>query len=126
MAKKQKFTVEFPMHSSPKILFGFLSTASGLEEWFADSVNIKDNVYTFKWEGSEQKAKMVHKREGQLVKFKWLDDPDDAFIEFEILTDELTSDVALLVTDFSIPEDIEENKRLWDTQVHNLRHIIGS
>jgi hypothetical protein len=126
MTKKQKFVVEFPMHSSPKILYNYLSNPSGLSEWFADDVSIKDGVYTFKWEGSESKAKMVHKRDGQMVKFKWMDDPDEAFFEFEILTDEMTSDVALMITDFAAPEDIEETNRLWDTQIHALRQIIGS
>lgn len=126
MIKKQKYQIEFQMHSSPKILYNYLSTASGLGEWFADDVNVKDGIYIFKWSGSESKAKMVHKREGQMVKFKWLDDQDDGFFEFEILTDDLTSDVALLITDFALPEDKEESMRLWDTQIHALRQIIGS
>jgi len=126
MSKKQKYQVEFQMHSSPKILYNYLSTPSGLGEWFADDVSVNEGVYTFTWSGNEQKAKMVHKREGQLVKFKWLDDPDEAFFEFEILTDELTNDIALLITDFSPPDDLEESKRLWDTQIHELKHIIGS
>ena len=126
MAKKQKFQIEFEMHCSPRILFNYLSTPSGLSEWFADDVTVKDGVYAFKWTGTETKAKMVHKRDNQLVRFKWLDDPDDSFIELEILTDDLTSDVALLITDFSAPDDQEETRRLWDTQIHNLRQIIGS
>jgi hypothetical protein len=124
--KKQKFTVEFQMRSSPKILYGFLSTASGLEEWFAEKVTINENIYTFHWEGSDQRAKIVHKRENQMVRFKWLDDPDDAFIEFDIQTDDLTSDVALIISDFALPEDKDETAQLWDTQIHNLRQIIGS
>lgn len=126
MAKKQKFQIEFEMHCSPRILFNYLSTPSGLSEWFADDVTVKDGVYSFKWTGTETKAKMVHKRDNQLVRFKWIDDPDDSFIELEILTDDLTSDVALLITDFSAPDDQEETRRLWDTQIHNLRQIIGS
>ena len=55
-----------------------------------------------------------------------LDDSDDAFIEFEITTDELTSDVSLMVSDFATEDDIEETQRLWDTQIHNLRHLIGT
>lgn len=124
--KKQKLTVEFTMRSSPKILYSFLSNASGLQEWFADKVNIHENVYTFVWEGSEQRAKMVHKRENQLVRFKWLEDPEETYIEFEIQTDDLTSDVALIVTDFAVAEDLAETKQLWETQIHNLRQIIGS
>ena len=50
------------MHSSPKILYNYLSNPSALGEWFADDMSVKDGVYTFKWEGSESKAKMVHKR----------------------------------------------------------------
>ena len=124
--KKQKVKMEFPMRSSPKILYGFLSTPSRLSEWFADDVTIREGVYTFHWDGEEQSAKMTHKRENQMVRFKWLDDSDDAFIEFEITTDELTSDVSLMVSDFATEDDIEETQRLWDTQIHNLRHLIGS
>lgn len=125
-AKKEKFQIEFEMHCSPRILFNFLSTPSGLSEWFADDVTIRDGVFTFKWSGSESKAKIIHKRDNQLVKFKWLDDSEEGFFEFEILTDDLTSDVALVITDFAVPDDLDESKRLWDTQIHNLRQIIGS
>jgi uncharacterized protein YndB with AHSA1/START domain len=126
MVKKQKFQIEFEMHCSPRILFNYLSTPSGLSEWFADDVTVKEGVYTFKWTGTESKAKVVHKRDHQMVRFKWLDDPDDSYFEFEILTDDLTSDVALMITDFSTPDDKEETERLWETQIHNLRQIIGS
>jgi uncharacterized protein YndB with AHSA1/START domain len=126
MAKKQKFQIEFEMHCSPRILFNYISTPSGLSEWFADDVTVKDGIYIFKWTGTESKAKIVHKRDNQLVRFKWLDGEEESFFEFEILTDDLTSDVALLITDFSIPEDKEETERLWDTQIHNLKQIIGS
>lgn len=126
MAKKQKFQKEFEMHCSPRILFNYLSTPSGLSEWFADDVRVTDGLYTFKWTGTESKAKMVHKRDNQMVRFKWMDETEEGFFEFEILTDDLTSDVALLITDFSVPEDQEETERLWETQIHNLKQIIGS
>jgi len=126
MAKKQKFHIEFEMHCSPRILFNYLGTPSGLSEWFADDVNVKEGVYTFKWTGTESIAKVVHKRDNQLIRFKWLDGEEESYFEFEILTDDLTSDVALVVTDFCVPEDHEETVRLWETQIHNLRQIIGS
>ena len=126
MAKKQKFQIEFEMHCSPRILFNYLSSPSGLSEWFADDVTVKDSIYSFKWTGTESKAKIVHKRDNQLVRFKWVDGEEESFFEFEILTDDLTSDVALLITDFCVPDDKEETVRLWDTQIHNLKQIIGS
>jgi uncharacterized protein YndB with AHSA1/START domain len=124
--KKNKITFEYQIRSSPKILFQFLSTASGLEEWFADKVTVNENVYGFHWDGEDRKAKIAHKRENQLIKFKWLEETDDAFVEFEIITDELTNDVALLVTDFCYDNEKKETQQLWNTQVHNLMHIVGS
>ncbi len=126
MAAKQKVKMEFQVRSSPKILFGFLSTPDGLSEWFADDVTVKDGVYTFHWEGDESRAKMTHRKENTMVRFKWLDVKDDSFIEFEIQTDDLTNDVALMVTDFIMPDEKEETHRLWESQVHSLRHLIGS
>jgi len=31
----------------------------------------------------------------------------------------------LVVTDFSDEEEQEENKLLWNSQIHNLMHILG-
>lgn len=126
IAKKQKFHIEFEMHCSPRILFNYLGTPSGLSEWFADDVNVKDGIFTFKWTGTESHAKVLHKRENQLMRFKWLDGEEESYFEFEILTDDLTSDVALVITDFSEPDDQEESIRLWETQIHKLKQIIGS
>ena len=126
MTKKEKIVMEFEMHCSPRILFNYINTPSGLSEWFADDVTVNEGIYTFRWADSDSKAKLVHKRENQLTKFKWLDAEEDGYFEFEILTDDLTSDVALLITDFCAPDDKDETRRLWDTQIHNLRQIIGS
>jgi uncharacterized protein YndB with AHSA1/START domain len=124
--KRQKMKMEFSMKSSPKILYPYLATPSGLADWFADDVTFKEGIYTFHWDGEESQAKMTHKRDNQMVRYKWINDPDDAYIEFEIQTDDLTSDVALMVTDFVKDGENEETERLWDSQVHQLKHILGS
>ncbi len=126
--KKQKYQLEFEIKSSPKILFTYLSTASGLEEWFADKVNMRDGEFIFIWEGSEARAKLMSRKENQLVKYKWVteDKKDDTFFQFEIMQDEITSDVALIVTDFTTDEEKAENTMLWNSQVHSLMHHIGS
>lgn len=126
--KKQKYTLEFEIKSSPKILFNYLSTASGLEEWFADKVNIRDGDYIFHWDGSEQRAHIVTKKENQLIRYKWIteDKKDESYFQFEIVQDEITSDVALIVTDFASEDEKEENAMLWNSQIHNLMHHIGS
>jgi len=126
--KKHKYQLEFEIKSSPKILFNYLSTASGLEEWFADKVNMRDGDFIFLWEGSEARAKLVSCKEHQLVKFKWVteDKKDDTFFQFEVVQDEITSDVALVITDFATDDEKDENILLWNSQVHSLMHHIGS
>ncbi len=124
---KEKYQLEFNINSSPKILFNRLSTASGLNEWFADNVGVQGKIFTFEWSGTEQKAEMVNRKDLRYVRFHWLDDEDDkAYFEFKLNLDELTGDLALIITDFAEPDEIEDAKELWDTQISELKHILGS
>ncbi|MFN6369133.1 MAG: START-like domain-containing protein [Bacteroidota bacterium] len=126
--KKQKFTLEFEIKSSPKILFNYLSNASALEEWFADKVNIREGDYIFVWDGSEQRAHIVSKKDNHSIRYKWVDDDasDESYFQFEIVQDEITGDIALIVTDFAYADEKEQTSRLWESQVHELKHHIGS
>lgn len=121
---KNKFELEYSINSSPKILYTRLSTPGGLAEWFADDINIQGNIYTFIWEGTEQQAELVTKKENQLVKFKWVDE-DDVYFEFRIRRDELTGEVALIITDFAEDDEKDDSIDLWDTQISELKHALG-
>jgi uncharacterized protein YndB with AHSA1/START domain len=124
---KGKFAVEYVLGTSPGILYEFLSTPSGLSEWFADDVNIRDGVFTFFWDGSEQKALLLDFKEEKYIRFQWVDKPEGSYFEFKIDIDDLTNDVSLIVTDFADEgSDLETSKRLWDSQIHTLMHVIGS
>jgi hypothetical protein len=122
------YQLEYPLHSSIKILYERLSTISGLSEWFADDVNVsRVGIYTFTWEGSSQEAELISKKKGEHIRFRWLDSEDDEYFEFRIQIDELTSDVSLIVSDFAEDEeDKEDATNLWDAQIDNLKHLIGS
>ena len=126
--KKEKITLEFEIKSSPKILFSYLSTASGLEGWFADKVTMNNGDFVFHWGDTEQRAKVVSKKDGQLIRFHWVNDDkkDETYFQFEVMQDDLTGDVALIVTDFTTPEEKEEDILLWNSEVHELMHMIGS
>lgn len=128
MAEKKKVLVkfEFPIRSSAKILYGFLSTADGLEEWFADKITIKQNVYTFHWDGEDRQAKISHRKENVIIRFDWVGEQEVTFLEFEIVTDELTNDVSLMVTDFCFENEKKETQQLWNSQIHDLMHIVGA
>lgn len=127
MSELIKFQLEYPIHSSINILYKRLFTPSGLSEWFADDVHIRNDVYTFFWDGSEQSAKLINKKENKFVRFHWVDNDDESYFEFAIQIDDLTNDVSLIITDFAEDEQEKEgNALLWDTQVENLKHALGS
>jgi hypothetical protein len=121
-----KLELEYTFHCSPSMLYHFLSHPDGLQDWFADEVTVSKDVFTFVWDGSEQKAKLVGKKENSYVKFSWLDDPENNF-EFKLVVDELTSDLALFVIDYAEDQVSAANsKLLWNSQVETLLHAIGA
>ena len=127
MASKNKFEIEFPIRSSLRILYNQISSPDGLSEWFADNVNISGKMYTFFWDGDEQEAELLSKKNNQGVKFRWLDEPADTYFELKLEVDGITQDISLIVTDFAEDEEEEEEGRLlWDKQIEKLRQSIGS
>ncbi|HWD90650.1 MAG TPA: START-like domain-containing protein [Mucilaginibacter sp.] len=126
MSEKKKFNIEYEIKSSPRILYGFLSEPNGLTQWFADDVSVRDQVYTFTWDGEQQKARMLASKENKMVRFKWLDDEPQCYFEMEIVQDELTNDVALSITDFAVEDIIGERKLIWDNQVEYLVSVLGA
>ena len=102
------------------------SSASNLSEWFADNVNSRGKVFSFFWDGSEEKAELISSKNNAFVKFKWLENEDDSFFEIKITVDEITKDVSLIVTDFADEDEVEESKMLWDSQISDLKSVIGS
>ncbi|MFK8044428.1 MAG: START-like domain-containing protein [Crocinitomicaceae bacterium] len=129
MSEKVEFQMEFEVKSSINVLFNMISTPSGMSEWFADNVNIKKDVFTFIWDGSEESAQLLSKKKGDFVKFQWVDDIEEgikSFFQIKIRIDELTNDVALIVTDYAEEDEIDEAKLLWENQIAELKMVIGS
>lgn len=129
MSHKIRIEVEIPFHASPSLLYQYISTPSGLSEWFADNVNSRGEIFSFFWDDEVQKAKLTSKKTNERVKFKWLDEDDNEteyYFELKILEDDITKDVSLLVVDFSEEDEIEETKQLWLNQVNDLKHTLGS
>jgi uncharacterized protein YndB with AHSA1/START domain len=129
MDEKIKYELEFPITSSPQLLYQYISTPSGLSEWFADDVNSRGEFFTFIWDDSEEKARMSSKKSGEKVKFRWVDENNvdgDYYFELRILVDEITKDVSLMVVDFAEQDDVSESKQLWENQISDLKHVLGS
>ena len=129
MDSKIRYEIEFPINSSPQLLYQYISTPSGLSEWFADNVNSRGEFFTFIWNDSEEKARLASKKTDEKVKFKWVDDNNrdsDYYFELHILVDEITKDVSLTVVDFADVDEVNEAKLLWENQISDLKHVIGS
>lgn len=123
---KQKYSLEFEFRSSPKILFNSISDTSGLAGWFADEVQTKDDIYTFYWDQGSSQAKMVAIQEPRLIRFQWLEDTDGTYFQFEIKEDDITADVALIITDFALKGEKDTQIRLWESQIQQLKMFVGS
>ena len=125
---KIKFELEIPVHASPHMLYQYISSPSNLQEWFADKVNSRGKLYSFIWDGEEEKAELISKKSDERVRFKWVEsEDDDSFFEIKIQVDALTKDVSLMITDFADDdEEVEVSKQLWENQIDELRHSIGA
>ena len=122
-----KYELEYPMNCSPKVLFSRLSTPEGLCEWFADDVTVEGDIFTFTWSKSESKARIIAIKENKFVRFEWLDTDDEEsnYFEFRINIEELSGSLALIITDFADPDDKDDAVSLWDTQITDLKRLLG-
>ena len=127
---KFEYVGEFEFKASKKMLYPYLSSASGLSQWFADDVNIdEDKMLTVIWDGEENKAKMVAHRTNSLVRIEFLpkdeNDIDPNYVEFKLDMSDMTQSVFVRVTDYSEMEDKEELAELWENLMHKLKEIVG-
>lgn len=126
MAELISYQLEFLVNTTPKVLYSRLSSPAGLAEWFADDVNVRGDVYTFFWDDSEEKAKVISRKENVFIRFAWLSSDDEkAYTEFRIQTEDLTGDVSLVITDFSEEESQSDAIELWGKQIADLKHTLG-
>ena len=71
MELKEKFEIEFPIQASSHMLYQYISSASGLCEWFADDVNSRGKSFSFIWDGSEEIADLISSKSDSFVKYRW-------------------------------------------------------
>ena len=129
MSYKVAFSLEIDFQASPQLLFQYLSTPSGLSEWFADNVNSRGEDFTFIWDDSEEYAKLLQKKTNEKVRFRWMNDEKDQdyyHFEFKIVVDEITKDVSLIVSDFADEDELEEAKMLWENLIGSLKQVLGA
>ena len=122
-----KFELEYTLNCSPKVLFSRLSTPEGLGEWFADKVNVDGDLFTFFWNNAESRARLSALKDNKLARFEWtgIENEETNYFEFRINIDELTGDLALLISDFAEKAETEDAISLWDSQITDLKRLLG-
>ncbi|MDB9913513.1 START-like domain-containing protein [Flavobacteriaceae bacterium] len=127
MSEKIKYEMEFPIQASSALLYQYISTPSGMQEWYADNVNSRGEIFNFIWEGSEEVAKLISKQKGKSIRFQWMEDEGtNYYFEMRIDLDDITKDVCIMVTDFAEEDEVEEGKMLWENMISELKHLLGS
>ena len=113
--------------TSKNILWSAISTPTGLEDWFADKVVSNDKIVEFHWGKTEQRdAEITAIRAYSFIRFRWLDDENERdYFEIKMNYNELTGDFVLEITDFAEPDEVDDMKELWDSQVNKLRRTCG-
>lgn len=127
MSKKQLFSLEFKVRCSPGILFEFLATPSGLQEWFCENVDEKDGVFFFSWDGSTpEAAEIVEFEQDRFIRFRWEYQEKEEYFEFQITKTEISNQTILVIKDFAEKAEIKDQSQLWETQIKDLLHRIGN
>lgn len=127
MSPKQKIELEYLLKTSPRVFENMVSTPSGLSEWFADNVDIKDKKYTFYWDGSQEEAELISKKAGSNMRWKWVhDEEEESYFEINYEIDPMTKALVLKVTDFAEEGDEEEITMFWESAIQELKRVLGA
>ena len=129
---KQKFMGEYSINASRKMLFPYLSTASGLSLWFADDVNINNinKTLIFIVDGEERIARIDSVKKNRYIKFSFIEDgevrKDHDYLEFRLEINELTQSVFIRIIEYTETDDLEESFQIWNNLLSQLKEIIGA
>jgi uncharacterized protein YndB with AHSA1/START domain len=128
---KRRFEMEYSINASPKILFPYIASASGLSQWFCDDVRLDpDHRLNMVWDKQNHYAEIMNQRPGRSIRYVFLDEHkrplnDANYLDFTLESSRITDEVFLRVTDYSDHFDMKEHQELWEGLVSKLREQVG-
>ena len=128
---KRRFEMEYSINASPKILFPYIASASGLSQWFCDDVRLDpDHRLNMVWDKQSHFAEISAQRPGRSIRYVFLDEQkrlqqDANYLDFTLESSRITDEVFLRVTDYSDHVDTQEQQELWEGLVSKLRDQVG-
>lgn len=124
--EKYKYVQEFPFRASPKVLYNYIRTPGGLQQWFADSVTLDaDSNFVFNWDDEDHIAQLTSSRLNKSTRFEFQGEDEGNYLEFKFITSELDNSNYLRVTDCSDNDDEEDLEDMWNELIGTLRDIVG-
>ncbi len=69
---------------------------------------------------------MIDQEQDKFVKFRWLHSDKNEYFEFRIEKTEISNQTILIVKDFAEKNDVKDQSQLWEYQIKELFHRIGS
>lgn len=122
------YQFEFEIKASPKVLYPYLSSASGLQQWFADKVTVKNSSdFIFFWDNEDHLASLISQKLNKFVKFQFEGNGKKRSLEMSLNISEVSNTTYLQIIDsasnFKSDEDAEE---LWEFLTDKLKEIVGS
>jgi uncharacterized protein YndB with AHSA1/START domain len=136
---KFEYNAEYEIRAAVKMVYPFISTPQGLEEWFADRVEVlNDKFLNIHWDNEQHMAKIVSQRNNSMIRYQFVDSMEDAktktkaqkkdanFLELKLNYSELTDTTYLVIMDYSEMDDSEVLEELWDGLIETLREKLGA
>lgn len=125
------YSFEYEIKASPKVLYPYLSSPSGLQQWFADKVIVRGTQeLQFIWDNENHPALVLPGKLNKSVRFDFKkedSDPGKHIIEMSLDVSEISNTTYLTIVDgassFKTEDDAQE---LWDYLIDKLKEIVGS
>lgn len=123
--KRVTYTLEYVFKAKADLLYTYLSIPFNLSVWFADKVEVINDVFHFYWKDSKESAKIFKQSFKKKVVFHWVERKGEEYLTFIIETDELTGSTMLIVSDVDDENQLEQARMMWDVAIDKLKKLVG-
>ena len=129
---EQRISIEYPLQTtSPNIIWGLISNAAGLQKWIADTVTENGDEMVFTWgqpwtERDTKISTILSKEKHHYIRLRWdYHVSEEAYWELRIEKSELTGNLTLLITDYCMPDEVDDLHGLWEKDLERLHNASG-
>ena len=125
VTKRVPYTLEYGFKAKADLLYTYLSIPFNLSVWFADKVEVVNDVFHFYWKDSKESAKIFKQSFKKKVVFHWVERPGEEYLTFLIETDDLTGSTTLTVSDVDFDDQLDQARMVWDVAIDKLKKLVG-